>query len=109
MYGRFTLCSFCGSVIGAIAYIARMLQLRNSLIFSSIENSTRNPSLDDLLRMTAYREEGRRWTAAFYALFPFELAFVIVAKLMVGSMQHMAFCGPVGPLFFQSTSCFFSS
>ena len=65
-----------------------MLQLSNSLIFTNMENFTPNPTPASLQRITTFRVEGRRWTAAFYALFPLELAFVIAAKLMVRAMQR---------------------
>ena len=88
MYARFAFCGCCGSIFGVLAYVARMLQLSNSLIFTNMENSTPNPTAADLQRITAFRVEGRRWTAAFYALFPLELAFVIAAKLMVRAPQR---------------------
>jgi hypothetical protein len=88
MYARFTFCGCCGSIFGVLAYVARMIQLSNSLIFTHMENSTPNPTAADLQRITAFREEARRWTAAFYALFPLELAFVVAAKLMVRAIMQ---------------------
>ena len=90
MYARFAFCGCCGSIFGVLAYVARMLQLSNLLTFTDMENSNPNPTAADLQRITAFRAEGRRWAAAFYALFPFELAFVVAAKLMVRAIMQRA-------------------
>lgn len=90
LYGWFTGMSFCGSVAGAIAYGCRMRQLDLYYLYSNLETIV-SPTSVQLQHMAATRALSRRWTAAHFALFPFELAFVVLAKLLVlHRMQRFA-------------------
>ncbi len=90
LYGWFTGLPFCGSVAGAIAYGCRMRQFDLFYLYSNSETIV-SPSSVQLQDMHATRAESRRWTAAHFALFPFELAFVVLAKLLVlHRMQRFA-------------------
>ena len=82
LYGWFTGLSFCGSIAGALAYACRMLQLKGLFIFFDLETIV-NPTLAQLQQMQSTRSEVRRWAASHYALFPFELGLVVLAKLLV--------------------------
>ena len=89
LYGWFTGLSFCGSVAGALAYACRMLQLKGLFIFFDLETIV-NPTLAQLQHMQSIRSEVRRWAASHYALFPFELGLVVLAKLLV--LHRMQLC-----------------
>ena len=82
LYGWFTGLSFCGSFAGALAYACRMLQLKGLFIFFDLETIV-NPTLAQLQQMQSTRSEVRRWAASHYALFPFELGLVVLAKLLI--------------------------
>ena len=90
LYGWFTGLSFCGSMAGSLAYACRLLQLKNLFIYFDSETMV-NPTLAQLQQSQTVRAETRRWAAAYFALFPFELGIVVLAKLLVlHRMQHCA-------------------
>jgi hypothetical protein len=93
LYGWFTGLSFCGSAAGVLAYGIRLHVLKLFYVYS-ILHSIVKPTLDEQLQMQILIVQNRRWNAAFYALFPFELCFVVVCKLLVlHRVQHLAISG----------------
>ena len=97
LYGWFTALSFCGSVVGALAYFCRMRQLEVYYVYSNLV-TTVGPTPAQQSQMQTKRAENLRWTAAHYAVYPFELAIVIAAKLFVlHRMQHLAVSRSVHP------------
>jgi len=82
LYGWFTGLSFCSSVAGALAYGCRLRFLQLFYLYSKLETIA-GPTQQQLQTMMSVRAESRRWTAAHYALFPFELGLVVLAKLLV--------------------------
>ena len=92
LYGWFTALSFCGSTAGALAYACRMRQLEIYYIYSKlVSEAIVGPTQAQLQQMSTKRAENLRWTAAHYALFPFELGIVVLAKLLVlHRVQHLA-------------------
>ena len=90
LYGWFTALSLCGSVVGVLAYFCRMRQLDVYYVYSNLV-TTVDPTPAQQSQMQTKRAENLRWTAAHYAVYPFELAVVIAAKLLVlHRMQHLA-------------------
>jgi len=90
LYGWFTGLSFCGSAAGALAYSCRLRQLVPFYIYSKLSTIV-GPTQAELQQMQSTRAEGRRWTAAHFALFPFELNCVVLAQLLVlRRMQQVA-------------------
>jgi hypothetical protein len=86
LYGWFTGLSFCGSTAGALAYVCRLRQLELFYIYSKLVLETLTivgPTNAELQQMQTIRAESRRWTAAYYALVPFEECFSILVKLIV--------------------------
>jgi len=92
LYGWFTGLSFCGSTAGALAYACRLNNLKTLYIYFDLAAPV-DPSqaIMQQIMMQTVRAESRRWAAAHYALFPFELGFVVLAKLLVlHRVQHFA-------------------
>ena len=90
LYGWFTGLSFCGSTAGALAYACRLRQLLPFCIYSKLSTIV-GPTQAELQQMQTLRAEGRRWTAAHFALFPLELSCVVLAQLLVlRRMQQVA-------------------
>ena len=89
LYGWFTGLSFCGSIAGALAYACRLLLLKNLFIYSDLETIV-NPTPAQMQQSQTLRAASRRWAAAHYALFPFELGIVVLAKLLV--LHRMQLC-----------------
>jgi hypothetical protein len=99
LYGWFTGLSFCGSTTGAFAYWCRLRQLELFYFYSHLENTNSRIYLETLVGPTPAQEQhleilrrdSRRWVAAHFALFPFELGCVVLAQLLVlRRMQHFA-------------------
>jgi hypothetical protein len=84
LFGFFAAISCLGCASGALAYAPRMYQLTSRYKADSINDmQTKNRSLSESQLLNELRADQRRFTAAFYALFPVELAFVSVAYLLV--------------------------
>ena len=107
LYGWFTGLSFCGSTAGALAYFCRLRQLELFYNYSKLETIA-GPTQQQLQTMMSVRAESRRWTAAHYALFPFELGFTVLVKLIVlHRVQHFAVGRSSRPEFWrQARRCF---
>ena len=81
LYGTFAATSCMGCISGALAYASRMFQLTLRYKADSL-SSMPVRSLSALQQLNELRADQRRFTAAFYALFPIELAFVSVAYIL---------------------------
>jgi len=71
---------------GALAYICRLRQLELFYIYSKLildSMTIVGPTNAELQQMQRIRAESRRWTAAHYALYPFEEFFTILVKMIV--------------------------
>ena len=88
LYGWFSALSCLGSAAGAMAYAARIGNLSLNYTSSKIELLAGGATLAQKQLMNTQRGDQRRCAAAFYALFPFELGFVVVSKLMVLHRMH---------------------
>jgi hypothetical protein len=82
LYGFFTALSCLGCISGILAYAPRMCQL-TTRYRADIIGKIPNRSLSEMQLFHELRAQQRRCTAAFYALFPVELAFVSVAYVLV--------------------------
>ena len=92
LYGLFTAVSCLGCISGILAYAPRICQL-TTRYRADIIGKIPNRSLSEMQLFHELRAQQRRCTAAFYALFPVELAFVTVAYVLVlHRMQSFAFC-----------------
>ena len=82
MRGWFHGTSFFGSITGAIAFCTRMIQLSQIYTARKLEQ---NPALTPSERQTMFglRLDIFRTAAALSVVLPLELAFVIIAKLLV--------------------------
>ncbi len=88
LYGWFTGLATLGSSTGAIAYGCRLRQLEAFYIAEDLDISSQ-PTLSQRQEKAATRAVSRRFAAAHFALFPFELFFVVLTQLIVLSrMQH---------------------
>ena len=92
LYGWFTGLSFCGSTAGALAYACRLYNLKTLYIYFDLAAPVdSSQAIMQQIMMQTVRAECRRWAAAHYALIPFELGFVVLAKLLVlHRVQHFA-------------------
>ena len=81
-YGWFTACACCGCAVGALAYAARVGNLANIYISNSLMR-TANQTIAESMQKNDVSRSMLRFGAAYYVLFPFELGFVFVAKLLV--------------------------
>lgn len=82
LYGLFTAVSCLGCISGILAYAPRICQL-TTRYRADIIGKIPNRSLSEMQLFHELRAQQRRCTAAFYALFPVELAFVTVAYVLV--------------------------
>jgi hypothetical protein len=75
-----------GSVIGALAYGARLGNLLQAFVVNTLEADMRasgNSTVPQLLRIEREYSTRHRFAAAFYVLFPWEVALVVAVKLFV--------------------------
>jgi hypothetical protein len=82
LYGFFSAVSCLGCISGILAYAPRMCQL-TTRYRADIIGTIPNRSLSEMQLFHELRAQQRRCTAAFYALFPVELAFASVAYVLV--------------------------
>ncbi len=83
LFGWFASLGFLGSVTGALAYGFRIAQLDSLYNFNSFDAAlTSSSTPSQLAESNSMRAAGRRYTASHFALFPFELAFVVLTHLL---------------------------
>lgn len=89
-HGRFTALSCIGACIGALAYGARIGHLHYNYTTRKIEFLENRSDLQSQ-QMNELRSWELRFLATHFSLIPFELGFVIVAKLQaLHRMQRLA-------------------
>jgi hypothetical protein len=86
-FGWFTVMSCLGSIAGALAYGSRIGHLY--FVFTSREIEFL-PSLSaaQYQQMNELRAQEMRYCALHFMIFPFELGFVVIAKLLVIRRMH---------------------
>ncbi len=89
LFGWFAALGCLGSVTGALAYGFRIGQLDSLYNFNSFDAAlTSSSTPSQLAELNSIRAVGRRYTAAHFAFFPFELAFVVLTQLIVLSRMQ---------------------
>jgi hypothetical protein len=86
LFGRFSGCACVASLCGAIAYAFRMKQLTLLIVTKKLEHNSTSAA-DHVLRHQSGLSSGDRYgdyfAGAFVASYPFELAYVIAAILLM--------------------------
>ena len=89
LFGWFSGLATLGSFAGALAYGFRLGQLDFFYKFDKLDKALSSRSTPaDLHEVNAVRGLSRRYTAAHFAFFPFELGFVVVTQLIVLSRMQ---------------------